>query len=152
MGVNRKRTGGSPAQARPGVATDAWRAAILGAAGLVDVPNVSPDEVKAVAGWVAAMRDELESPTAADDALLGTLGRIALIELRLSRHVYSKGAVTARGEVRPALAELRQVQRLKAEVLRDVRALPRQDDSEVGGLESYTEWKATIASRKEEMD
>ncbi len=100
----------------------AWKTAIRALAGTRRIVNVPADEIEAVYGLVAQLREDLfATATAADETVLASLARIQLLEWRLARHVFGNGALRKNGDVRPSLVELRQVVRLKADLLTRLR-------------------------------
>src|SRR5260221_2562586 len=111
-----------------------WQDIIRGIAGASKPRNLMPAEVAAVREWTATLEAELaETPGAADLAVLSSLGRIALLELSLSRNVFEKGGVLREGgEVKETLVELRQLIRLKADLLG--RLDFRRDPKNVPGI------------------
>jgi hypothetical protein len=108
----------APTDARTEGGRSPWERAIRAVSGASRAINIPAAELAAVQGWVADLEADLtEPPSAADKSILASLARLALLELRLSRSVFVKGAVRKTGEVRPAIVELRQVVRLKADLL-----------------------------------
>ena len=91
----------------------------------------SKAERDALAAWLCALEADLvDPPNAADRSVLGSLARVALLELRLARECFNRGLIRDRVEIRPALPELRQVIRLKADLLSrlNFRRDPRKVD------------------------
>jgi len=95
-----------------------WRAVVQGLSGASRVRRVLPAEVAAVQAWLAQLELDLTHPaTSADVSLLGSIGRCAILETRLARIVFERGAFKRGGEVRPAIGELRAIIRLKSDLL-----------------------------------
>lgn len=83
--------------------------------------------------WAAALIESLDGPpTAGDLANVGSLVRCQVLEWRLARSVFARGVTRAgSGEVKPALAELRQIMKLKASLLREL-GISRVPEAEEG--------------------
>lgn len=99
-----------------------WRDAVRGVTGLSRPKGLTDRDVAAVYGLLEQLRAELEAPaTAADEDVLASFARTVLLEWRLARAVFGQGALRKNGDARPALGELRQVIRLKVDLLSRLR-------------------------------
>lgn len=99
-----------------------WKEAVRGLTGTKTPKNIPDDEVAAVYGLVGELRADLAAPaTASDEGTLASIARLQLLEWRLSRTVFQSGAIRKNGDVRPALTELRQIMRLKSDLLARLR-------------------------------
>jgi hypothetical protein len=104
-----------------------WRSAIGGLLGVSKPKGIPAPEVAAVYAFVEELRADLAAPpTAADEATLASLARVSLLELRFSRAVFSKGGITRAGDVKGVTVELRQLVRLKVDLLAKLRFRSRR--------------------------
>ena len=94
-----------------------WRIVLLRPQGAGGPTNVPPEELDAVITWLGELEESLTDPSPVDLSLLGSLGRISLLELRLARSVFKDGAMTSKGAVKSALTELRATTILKLKIL-----------------------------------
>ena len=99
-----------------------WEKAVQCVAGVYRVHGVRPVEAAAVAAWVDALEADLAEPAnAADRAILGSLARVSLLELRAARTLFDRGLLTGapkgKREVRGLLGEFRALVNTKATLL-----------------------------------
>jgi len=94
-----------------------WRTLLLRPQGAGGPTNVPPEELDATIKWLCELEASLEDPSPVDLSVIGSLGRITLLELRLARSVFKDGCITSKGQAKDALTELRHTTRLKLELL-----------------------------------
>jgi hypothetical protein len=94
-----------------------WEVAMQALSGSLKTKGFPPQEIAAVVGWIAALEGEMPVVGAKERALLGTLGRVVLLEHRVFRLLCDRGLTTQRGEVKGLLAEFRTLAGLKASLL-----------------------------------
>ena len=127
-----------------------WATVLLKPGGACDPRRFHHGETRAVCAWLDVMRNELEPPvTSGDIAILGSIGRVSLIELRLARSVAVHGITDTAGHPKQTAAELRAYVRLKADLIGKLRF--RRGAAEVS-LADYLDASSTTTTDDHAME
>lgn len=94
-----------------------WRELLLKPQGAGGPMSMPAEELDAVLKWLDEVAESIDDPSPVDLSLLGSLGRVMILELRLSRAIFRRGLLDKKGNAKAALTELRATQILKLKIL-----------------------------------
>jgi hypothetical protein len=99
-----------------------WADLIVAISGGSRVRNILPRDAEEVKNWQAALMADLqEPPNSADLSIIGTLGRLMVLELRLGRILFTQGSTLPNGEERPAYSRFCVIVRLKLDLQKSLK-------------------------------